>query len=49
MASVLNLQATNGATSASVGARSTVSVYRCGKDGHSTISAAWCFKPVVAE
>ena len=47
MASVLNLQSTRGATSTALAARSTISVYRCGKDGHSTVSAAWCFMPVV--
>jgi hypothetical protein len=48
MASALNLQTTGG-TSSSLAARSTISVYRCGKDGHSTISAAWCLKPVVVQ
>ena len=48
MASALNLQTTSGTTT-TVGARSTVSVYRCGKDGHSTISAAWCIAPVVVQ
>ena len=48
MASALNLQTTGG-TSSRLGARSTVSVYKCGKDGHSTISVGWCLAPVVVQ
>ena len=47
MASVLEFQALDGGSTSALKARSTISIYRCGKNGHSTISGAWCVQPVV--
>lgn len=42
MASVLELQSLSPIGDAGLAARSTVSVYRCGKKHGSSISVAWC-------
>lgn len=43
MASVLDLQAMSGAGAGGpLEARSSVSVYKCGKKDNSTVSVAWC-------
>lgn len=49
MQSVLNLQGLHTNATTAVAARSTLSVYRCGKDGHSTISVAWCIRMPMPE
>ncbi|MBI2705712.1 MAG: SapB/AmfS family lantipeptide [Actinobacteria bacterium] len=43
MASVLELQAMSGAGAGSpLEARSSISVYKCGKKDNSSVSVAWC-------
>jgi hypothetical protein len=43
MASVLELQALRTPTaSTNLAARSSISIYRCGKKDNSTLSLAWC-------
>jgi hypothetical protein len=42
MASVLELQALSPVGDSGLAAKSTVSIYRCGKENASSISVAWC-------
>ena len=50
MANILDLQGMGGSSRSSPGqhnARSSISIYRCGKKDNSTVSLAWCGTNIV--